>query len=73
MALNPSALFCQEIESSCSFISYNFNNSLQPDDVVKFIYRGAIAPGPVFCPGGRTIVLDNSLRRPFVIFLIANL
>jgi hypothetical protein len=59
-----SALFCPQIESSCSFISYNVNNSLQPDDVVEHIYRGAIAPGHIFCPSGRTIVLDDSLRRP---------
>jgi hypothetical protein len=38
----------------------------------EHIYRGAIAPGPVFCPRGRTIVLDDLLRRPFVIFLIVN-
>jgi hypothetical protein len=66
-------LFCQKIEGSCSFISYNFSNSLQPDDAVEHIYRGAIAPGPVFCPGGKTIVLDNFLRRPFVVFPIVNL
>jgi hypothetical protein len=30
-------LFCQQIESSCSFISYNFNNILQPDDMVEHI------------------------------------
>jgi hypothetical protein len=52
-------LFCQQIESSYSFISYNFNNSLQPDDVVEhiYIYRDATAPGSIFCPGGRTVVL----------------
>jgi hypothetical protein len=38
-----------------------------------YICRGATVPGPVFCPGGRTITLDDLLRRPFVIFLIANL
>jgi hypothetical protein len=43
-----SALFCQQIEGSCSSISYNFNNSLQPDDAVGHIYRGAIAIGPSF-------------------------
>jgi hypothetical protein len=68
-----SALFCQQIESSCSFISYNFNNSLQPDDVVEHIYRGAIALGLIFCPSGNTIVLGESLRRPFFIYPIANL
>jgi hypothetical protein len=83
-----STLFCQQIESSCGFISYNFNNSLQPDDVVEhiyiyctpiyiyiyiYIYRGAIATKPVFGPSGRIMVLDDSLRRPFIIFLIANL
>jgi hypothetical protein len=31
-------LFYQQIEGSCSFISYNFNNSLQPDDEVEHIY-----------------------------------
>jgi hypothetical protein len=66
-------LFCQQIESSGSFISHNFNNSLQPDDAVEHIYRGVIAPGPIFCPSSRTIVLDDSLRRPFVIFSIVNL
>jgi hypothetical protein len=65
-------LFCQQIESSCSFISHNFNNSLQPDDVVEQIYSGAIAPRPVFGPSGRTIVLDDSLTRPFIMFLIVN-
>jgi hypothetical protein len=68
-----SVLFCQQIEGSCSFISYNFNNSLQPDDTVKHIYRSAISPEPVFCPGGRTIELDDLLRGPFIILPIANL
>jgi hypothetical protein len=62
-----SALFYQKIEGSGSFISYNFDSSLQPDDVVEHVYRVTVAPGPVLCPGGRTIVLDDSLRRPFVI------
>jgi hypothetical protein len=66
-------LFCQQIEGSCNFISYNFNNSLQSDDAVEHIYRGGIAPGPIFCPGGSAIVLDDLLKRPFIIFLIANL
>jgi hypothetical protein len=39
-----SALLFQQIESSCSLISYNFNNSLQSDDAVEHICRGAIAP-----------------------------
>jgi hypothetical protein len=43
-----SALSCQQIEGSFSFISYNFNNSLQPDDAVEHIYRGATALGPSF-------------------------
>jgi hypothetical protein len=43
-----SALFCQQIEGSCSFISYNFNNSLQPDDAAEYIYRSAIALGLSF-------------------------
>jgi hypothetical protein len=66
-------LFCQQIKSCCGFTSYNFNNSLQPDDAIEHIYWGTIAPGPVFCPSGRTIVLDDLLRRPFIIFPIANL
>jgi hypothetical protein len=32
------------------------------------IHKDSIAPGPVFCPGGRTIVLDDLL----FIFSIAN-
>jgi hypothetical protein len=43
-----SALSCQQIEGSCSFITYNFNNSLQPDDTVEDIYEGLIASGPSF-------------------------
>jgi hypothetical protein len=43
-----SAFFCQQIERSCSFISYNFNNSLQPDDVVEHIFWGVIALGLSF-------------------------
>jgi hypothetical protein len=31
-------LFCQQIESSGYFFSYNFSNSLQPGDVVEHIY-----------------------------------
>jgi hypothetical protein len=50
-------LFCQQIEGSCSLISNNFNNSLQPDDAVEYIYRGVVTPRPVLHPGGRTIVL----------------
>jgi hypothetical protein len=38
-----------------------------------YIYRGAIATKPIFGPSGRIMVLDDSLRRPFIIFLIANL
>jgi hypothetical protein len=68
-----SAFFCQQIESSGRFTSYNFNNSLQPDDVVLRICRVSITPGPIFCPSGRTIVLDDLLRKPFVIFLVADL
>jgi hypothetical protein len=35
---------------------------------VLHIYRGEIAPRPIFCPSGRIIVLDDLLRRPFIIF-----
>jgi hypothetical protein len=47
--------------------------SLQPDDTFEHIYGDVTAPGPVFCPGGRTIVLDDLLRRLFIILPIANL
>jgi hypothetical protein len=70
--LHLSALCYQQIEDSCSFIGYNFNNSLLPDDALEFIYWGAIALGPVFCPDGRNIVLNDLLRRPFI-FSITNL
>jgi hypothetical protein len=46
--LHHSALLCQQIEGSCSFISYNFSDSLKPDDAVEDIFRGAIAPGASF-------------------------
>jgi hypothetical protein len=35
---------------------------------VLHIYRGEIAPRPIFCPSSRTIVLDDLLRMPFIIF-----
>jgi hypothetical protein len=32
------------------------------------IYIGCDSPRAVFCPVGRTIVVDDLLRRPFAIF-----
>jgi hypothetical protein len=63
----------QYVKGSCSFISYDFSDCLKPNSVVEHINQGAIAPGSIFCPSDRTIILNDSLRRPFIIFPIANL
>jgi hypothetical protein len=43
------------VKSPCSFISYNFNYCLELNNAVKHINWGLMAPGPIFCPSGRTI------------------
>jgi hypothetical protein len=68
-----SALFCQVIESSSGFVSYNFNNSLQPDDAVKLYIQGCNNPRTHLLPTVRTIVPDDSLGKPFITFPIAKL
>jgi hypothetical protein len=55
------------------FISYNFSCCLQSDDAVEHINWGVTAPGSMFCPSGRTTVLNDLLGRPFIIFSFANL
>jgi hypothetical protein len=64
-----SALFCQQIESSFEVLVII---SVTAYSLMQHIYRGMRVPRPIFVPSGRIIVLDDSLRRPFVIFLIVN-
>jgi hypothetical protein len=66
-------LFGQQVKGICSFISYNFNYYLEPNNAVEHIDWGVITPESIFCPSGRIIILDDSLKRPFIILLIANL
>jgi hypothetical protein len=63
----------QYVKGPCSFISCNFNYHLEPNNAVEQINQGVIVPGPIFCPSGKTIILDDSLRRPFIILAVADL
>jgi hypothetical protein len=62
-------LLGQYVKGSCSFVSYNFNYHLEPNNAVEHINRGVIASRSIFYPSGRTIILNDSLGRPFIIFV----
>jgi hypothetical protein len=66
-------LLGQYVKGPYSFISYDFNYCLETNNVVKHINRGAIALESIFCPSGRTTILNDSLGRPVIILLISNL
>jgi hypothetical protein len=66
-------LFGQYVKGPYNLISYNLNYCVEPSNVVEHINQGVVAVGPIFHPSGRTIVQNDSLGRPFIIFLIANL
>jgi hypothetical protein len=56
----------QYVKGSCSFISYNFNYCLEPNNAVEHINWDVIGIGLIFCRSGRTIILNDSLS--FIIF-----
>jgi hypothetical protein len=48
-----------------SFISYNFSYRLETNNAFEHTDWGVIAPGSIFCPSGRTIILNDFAQEAF--------